>query len=96
MAISAKLGAYHPATWGALGWLLTLILSKLNRLPTGVFSAIRKQPILLGLTLFVIWLSYGFHADSLLGGTDEGVYSNQALQIARTGSLSPLHDSGTE
>ncbi len=90
LAVSAGLGIYHPLAWGVLGWIVTFSLGpKVLGQSPGVLAAAGRRPALPLLMLLVAWLGYQYHADSLLGGIDEGVYSNQALQIARTGRLSP-------
>ena len=81
----AWLDWYSPAVVGFLGWVLAALTR--HRLTPGTGRFDRSQLlVLLGAVVLAIW-SGRLATESILAGRDEGVYSNHAVHLARTGAL---------
>lgn len=82
----AWLGIFNAAYLGGLGWVASGILFFIaKKSPSGKLDSADWLAITFSFVVFA-WNAY-YANESLQGGRDQGVYSNQAMVIARTGSL---------
>ena len=96
--ITALLGIYSTFWLGVLAWLITAgVLIALWRSRRIVFTALSKFDLLLAVMLsLAAYLYIAFAGDSILGGRDQGVYTNQAISLAKHGQLDRPFPGGIE
>ncbi|WP_221029251.1 ArnT family glycosyltransferase [Actomonas aquatica] len=84
--VAAWVGAFKPVLFGVAGWTLTAAcLPRLYRELRPVWA--RTDTVLL-LVAALIFAWHGLYRnESIFSGRDQGVYSNHAAHIARTGDL---------
>ncbi len=84
--ITAWWDAYSPPLAGSLGWVLTALGAR--RHLAGLFTGWRRADRWLALGVLALAIWHGcYRTESLFAGRDEGVYSNHAVHLARTGAL---------
>ncbi len=83
---AAWIGIFNAAWIGAAGWIVSALgLFKLQKVKTSPLDATAWLAIAFALMTFAWNATYS--NESLATGRDQGVYSNQAVVIAKTGSL---------
>jgi hypothetical protein len=97
---TAMAGVYHPEWWGAAGWVVTLAsLIEWRKTATAGFGrgswrgatwSAWDGALAVGLILAAV-LYLGYPTDTIANGTDEGIYANHAIYLARHGRLDFLY-----
>lgn len=84
--VAAWFGHYSPPVTGAFGWILTACIGR--RTTSSVVRHWSRLDSILLVTLLLLSAWHGFYRnESIFAGRDEGVYSNHAVHLARTGAL---------
>lgn len=101
LLVLAELGLYRAWAVGLVGWAMVLaflwLRSKSQAQNTGRQRWDRWEATLAIGLVFVAGMLWGYPSESLLGGVDQGVYSNVGVFLERQGHLEiPLPSHGLE
>ena len=98
--ISVLGGIYRAAYFGLLGWIISLCFFFSLSIRPRIFLrriSFDRWDILLAIGLFSAASFYlGFPTESILGGTDQGIYADQGIYIADHGRMDIPYPPGFE